>query len=214
MATVKAIQKMAGVTQAQIDAAGGNELVPVMQATVTKKVIYGDGNQFSVSGGVVSIATAGGSSAAPISTFNGALSSGKFGLAGSGSIVIPANKLVSGSSRVRILVQAKKSGTDAASFLQINFGPLNSVSDPVIANVPFASTNPLQPTIEANIAITASSLYSSFITQRPNVGLGTGVVEITTGVNLAVDNYVNFSISGATNGNTYLLLGYQVDVFQ
>lgn len=43
MATVKAIQKMAGVTQAQIDAAGGNELVPVMQDIVTGEQIYKDG---------------------------------------------------------------------------------------------------------------------------------------------------------------------------
>lgn len=150
--------------------------------------------------------------AAPIATFDGAGTSGKFGLAQ--NILIPANTLVAGQSRIRVSVTQRKVGA-ANNFLQIHFGPLNSSGDTMIAasQVSTAGTTPVPSVMIADFSVSSDGMYVNYIHSRTNVGVTTGENSTTSGINLAVDNYLNFVITGSAAGTTNSLLGYTVEVF-
>lgn len=150
--------------------------------------------------------------AVPIATFDGASISGKFGLAQ--DILIPANTLVAGQSRIRVSVTQRKVGA-ANCFFQIHLGPLNSSGDTMIAasQISTAGTTPVPSVMYADFSVSSDGTHVNYIHSRTNVGVTTGENSITSGINLAVDNYLNFVITGSAAGTTNSLLGYTVEVF-
>ncbi len=150
--------------------------------------------------------------ASPVASFDGASVSGKFGL--SENILIPANFLIAGKSRIRISVTQRKVGA-ANNFLQITLGPLNSSGDVSVASsqISTAGTTPVPSVFIADLSISSDGSYTNYVHARTNVGVTTGETSVTSGINLAVDNYLNFVISGSAAGTTNSLLGYIVEVF-
>ena len=169
----------------------------------------------SVSGDVVPVLSfrdAGGI-AVPISSFDGAGISGKFGLAA--NMLIPANTLVAGQSRIRISATQRKVGA-ANNFFQVHLGSTNGTGDPAIAasQVSTAGTTPVSSVMMADVSISSDGTYCNYVHSRTNVGVTTGEGSVTSGINVAVDNYINFVITGSAAGTTNSLLGYTVEVFR
>lgn len=155
---------------------------------------------------------------APISTFNGSAASGAFGIGA--SILIPANTLVDGAGLIVFRATARKTGTDAASYFQIHGGPTNGTGDANLfgggSNVTnFGwSASGLEVLFEGSFAYKSGGFGVTLRRSREGDGsLSQQVGEFTGTWNNAVDNYLNLAIAGATAGNTYDLLDYDIQVF-
>ena len=162
--------------------------------------------------GVPFQAKAGGTPALPVSTFDGASSSGAFGLPK--RILIPANTLKSGS-RIRLSVHLGKTGAGVA-FFQVHLGPLDSLTDPNLldgAAPQFTTLTPSKWILDINMSCGTSSINAVWHRASLNVGQGSGFPAEKTGLDFAVDNYVNLAITGAAAASTYTLIEYHLEVF-
>lgn len=155
---------------------------------------------------------------APVATFNGASASGVFGLAS--SILIPANTLTDGGGYINFRITVRKTGTDAASYFQIHGGTTNGTGDTNlfgggsnVTNFGWSATG-LEVLFEGALAYKSGGFGVTLRRSREGDGsLSQQVGEFTGTWNNAVDNYLNLAIAGATAGNTYDLLDYDIQVF-
>lgn len=162
---------------------------------------------------------ASGRASSPISTFNGASASGVLGKPS--DILLPANFLGDGTGQIIVRAVVRKTGTDAASYFQIHLGPSNGLADvnlfsgaSNVTNFSWSATG-LEVVFEATFDYKSGGFGVTNRRSREGDGsLSQQVGEFTGTYNNAVDNYLNFVISGATAGNTYDLLGYEVKAFQ
>jgi len=182
--------------------------------------LYADMTKVGAGKGLVTLGyRASGSFSSPINTFNGASSSGVFGIPE--PMLIPGGTLTDGFGLIRGRATVRKTGTDAASFFQIQGGPLNSLSDPNllsgasnVTNTGWSATG-LEVVFEFTMAYKSGRLGTTFRRSREGDGsLSQQVGEFTSTWDNTVDNYLNFAISGATAGNTYDLLDYEVQIFR
>lgn len=195
--------------------ADGKQYAGVLHDPATGNLIGANGS--SVSGGGLTFRAAGRVSV-PISSFNGAASSGVLGKPA--DIKIPANTLVDGSSQITVRATVRKTGTDAASYFQIQGGPTNGTGDANlfggganVTNFSWSATG-LEVVFEVTFAYKSGGFGVTLRRSREGDGsLSQQIGEFTGTWNNAVDNYLNFVISSATAGNTYDLLDYEVRVF-
>lgn len=160
-----------------------------------------------------------GTIAVPVSSFNGASSSGLAGLPS--SIAIPANSITAGSSKTTIRYVARKVGTGTA-FLTLRYGPLNSLSDtdPLsnASGTQFSATDPLEIEWFVTITYAYGKGHVRFQRNVPTSGFFFDASKTSSWVDFTVDatvvNYINFAWSGAAAGSTYDLIEAEVQHFQ
>lgn len=154
-----------------------------------------------------------GSSAAPISTFDGANIFGLFGTAD--PLKISANTIVAGSSRIKIKVWVGKVGTGTGYF-DVRFGTTGGTSDGnlMAGNSPqFTAANPTEWFLDMDIQFTAARAKATFYKQLKNVSSGFTFAAELASIDFTVDNYIGFVMSGCAAGTTYSLLGYEIEFF-
>jgi hypothetical protein len=152
-----------------------------------------------------------GTSAAPVNTLTNAV--GAFGLPQ--IMKIPANAIVPGKTRAKLRVQVSKSGSDLA-YLQVHFGPNNGLTDPNIlagAAPQFTSLASSEWLLDIDITFTAARLKAVWTRASLSVGWSAGFANETTGLDFAVDNYINLVISNNTGLSTFNLLGHNFELF-
>jgi hypothetical protein len=155
---------------------------------------------------------ASGRASSPVSTFNGASSSGVLGKPDD----IPLPVLVDGKSRIKLRFMVRKTGTDAASYCQLHIGPANGLADPNVLSgstgTQFASSTPYPALYELELHYKSGGFQ---ITGNRFVS-GVGQTPISwefTGTFVNDGNAkLNVAITGATAGNTYDLVFLDADV--
>jgi hypothetical protein len=150
----------------------------------------------------------------PISTFNGASSSGVVGIPT--SLRIPANTIVYGQSRTQLEFVLRKVGA-STGFIATHFGPNNSAVDTSVAPATgnaFTATDPQEFEFRLIFSYSVGRVYVRLTRYFTAAGFATDGADTAVAFDPAVDNFVNVVLSGMSAGTTVALTSLAFDHFR
>lgn len=167
-----------------------------------QSLVSGAGNRFS------------GTRSAPISTFNGASSSGVVGTPV--QLKISAGSIVYGQSLTELSFVLRKVGTSTGT-IDVRFGTTQSTADTVVSPSTgngFTATDPQEFEFRLSLSYSAGKVYGRWTRYLATGGFVTDGTETTIAFDPAVDNYLSIVLSGFSAGTTVALLAARFQHFQ
>lgn len=156
----------------------------------------------------------GGTTAAPLSTFNGATSSGVIGTAQ--PLLFPGNSIIPGISCIKFRAQVGKAGASVGS-LDVRLGTTNSSADTNLMSgvaPSWTATTPSEIFLDGVITFGTGGRAKLVATANvQSVGNNFRFGAEVTGLDFTVDNYLNFVISGTSAGTTFPVVAYEASLF-
>lgn len=169
-----------------------------------------DGTNWRPVGGCALIYRKSGSLASPIATIS-ASTAARFSISG-GNPTIPANMLLSGTSRINVRALVRKNGANGTWNLNARLGTADSTADQLLQQSSETNVNDRQHYIFTDAFVSGAAAFTPTNFLVPNSPGTTAATDKTGNFSVASANLVSFDISAANASDSFDLVSASVEV--